>query len=836
MLVNVTQVATSVAALASALGGSYRAKLEDTVRYLGHIQVAKPSALSPTGKFKPTNEQQTTNLHSRANIGNGVELRILPLGDSITNGFQSTDNNGYRLSLQRDLAGSKVLFVGSKHGGTMDDNWNEGWNGFTIDQISQKALLSQAVLRPNVILVHAGTNDLNMSPAIDPDHAPDRLGALIDQLISYGPEGTLILVAQIINAQNAQTQSLIQKYNDAIPGVVAQRVANNHHVAIVDFRNRLQPGDYFDGLHPNDVGYRKMADVWFHAIKDAADKGWIKAPEGPDPDFLTQGDGPALLNKAACLTKPIWVPALNSMGGPIATGAGHNGDMKWTASYGPHWPSAFGGIDRNGSDVMFADLDGDSRADYLHVNRTTGAVLLYLNTGSGDEVKFTEANDGKVIATGLGPRDLIRFVDLDSDSKDDYVVIGNDTGSVTVWINGGATADGWAWNGPHEVAPGALPPGTKGTDVLFADINGDGRPDYLVKDSNGGLDAYLNIGKPKTISGIEWKPAGHIAQGTGSTDIAISDINGDGGLTGYLNYRTEKEGQPGWAPTGDQGSVAGGVGRSSTWCHLADVNGDKKADYLVIGDKGEVEVYINKGTADTSVIGDGVRLTDLNGDNLDDFVFLDADAAVHLYINGGESSDGERWSWIPFRDFDEIANGAGARREEILFADMDGDGKDDFVIVDPKTGGLTLYTSAGQQPDGHWGWVPVQPQGKPQIATGLGGPGKAIRLADLDGDGKADYIQLGDNGEAKLYLNNGLQSDGEWGWSPYNNFANIADGIGFTRDHVQFKDVDGDSRADYIGIDQMDGRTVVYKNNGPQPEGRWYVGEFPNLQAFPEAY
>ncbi|KAI4263408.1 MAG: hypothetical protein L6R42_001439, partial [Xanthoria sp. 1 TBL-2021] len=60
-------------------------------------------------------------LATRANIANGIELRILPLGDSITSGFQSTDNNGYRLGLQRELAGSSVLFVGSRSGGTMDD-------------------------------------------------------------------------------------------------------------------------------------------------------------------------------------------------------------------------------------------------------------------------------------------------------------------------------------------------------------------------------------------------------------------------------------------------------------------------------------------------------------------------------------------------------------------------------------------------------------------------------------------------------------------------------------------------------------------------------------------
>ena len=191
-----------------------------------------------------------------------------------------------------------------------------------IDQIAQKAVLSQAYLRPNVILVHAGTNDLNPTPPIDPDHAPDRLGALIDQLIKYGADGTVILVAQIISARDQpdaqRTNALVQKYNDAIPGVVAQR-ASNHNVAVVDFRNSLQYSDYADTLHPNDNGYRKMADIWFKAIQDAANKGWIKAPEGPEPDLGAQG-GASLGSTSVCLTPPIWVPAINSNGGPIATG------------------------------------------------------------------------------------------------------------------------------------------------------------------------------------------------------------------------------------------------------------------------------------------------------------------------------------------------------------------------------------------------------------------------------------------------------------------------------------------------------------------------------------
>ena len=61
-------------------------------------------------------------------VSPGKELRILPLGDSITYGIQSTDGNGYRLRLQKDLSGSKLLFVGDpqRQGGNMANNQNAG--------------------------------------------------------------------------------------------------------------------------------------------------------------------------------------------------------------------------------------------------------------------------------------------------------------------------------------------------------------------------------------------------------------------------------------------------------------------------------------------------------------------------------------------------------------------------------------------------------------------------------------------------------------------------------------------------------------------------------------
>lgn len=49
---------------------------------------------------------QYTNIAPNIPVKAGTELRILPVGDSITVGYESSDGNGYRLGLQQDLSGS----------------------------------------------------------------------------------------------------------------------------------------------------------------------------------------------------------------------------------------------------------------------------------------------------------------------------------------------------------------------------------------------------------------------------------------------------------------------------------------------------------------------------------------------------------------------------------------------------------------------------------------------------------------------------------------------------------------------------------------------------------
>lgn len=204
------------------------------------------------------------------------------MGDSITYGIDSSDGNGYRQDLQNNLYGSDQLFVGSVKSGNMYDNDNEGHPGATINQIAGYAWNSLGD-RPNVVLLHAGTNDLNNPNPTDPySSAPDRLGSLIDEIVGACPDAA-VLVAQIIGSADAGTQSRIDTFNSQVPGVVAARANKGQHVMVVDMSS-VRGGDLSaDGTHPTDSGYSKMAGIWWSAMSAADWKSWIQAPVGSDP-------------------------------------------------------------------------------------------------------------------------------------------------------------------------------------------------------------------------------------------------------------------------------------------------------------------------------------------------------------------------------------------------------------------------------------------------------------------------------------------------------------------------------------------------------------------------
>ncbi len=186
-------------------------------------------------------------------------VRVMPLGDSITDGY--TTPGGYRVELFRRHA---VDFVGSASNGPsgLGDHDHEGHPGFRIDQLDAGITSWIRRANPRTVLLHAGTNDLNQNH--DVAGAPARLGALIDRIRSLAPPAE-VFVAQITPIpDDAVLESRVRAFNAALPAIVAQR---GPHVHLVDMHSGFTAADLEDGLHPNRAGYAKMADRWAAALE-----------------------------------------------------------------------------------------------------------------------------------------------------------------------------------------------------------------------------------------------------------------------------------------------------------------------------------------------------------------------------------------------------------------------------------------------------------------------------------------------------------------------------------------------------------------------------------------
>lgn len=237
----------------------------------------------------------------------------------------------------------------------------------------------------------------------------------------------------------------------------------------------------------------------------------------------------------------------------------------------------------------------------------------------------------------------------------------------------------------------------------------------------------------------------------------------------------------------------------------ADFDGDGCADYLVLNDNGSVDAYLNRsgdGHGGWTVLGQvatglttdraQVRLADFDGDRRADYLLIGATGAVRVFFNRG--GDG-RGGWI---DGGQVATGTTTDAEQVRFADLDADGRTDYVVIGG-IGAVHAYLNRGG--DGHGGWADAG-----QIATGLTADRNRVRLADVDGDRRADYSLINDDGSVRVFLNRG--GDGHGGWA---DGGLLTPGATTVADQVRLADISGDGKADYLVISQ-DGSVRAWVN------------------------
>ncbi|KAL8864278.1 MAG: hypothetical protein Q9174_007408, partial [Haloplaca sp. 1 TL-2023] len=175
---------------------------------------------------------------SHDGIANGIDLRILPIGDGVVAGLGSSDGNGFRAYLKDGLSGANKVEVA------------------IADVFSAIA---------------------------------QQVGELVDLLFEQCPDAA-ILLAQIIRSGDATQNEAIDAFNDAVPQLPV--LNSGKHVRLVDMSS-IQANRFSENcFYPDDKGYKLMANQWLDGIKKAVDDGWIKKPvaQAPEPFVAVDQD------------------------------------------------------------------------------------------------------------------------------------------------------------------------------------------------------------------------------------------------------------------------------------------------------------------------------------------------------------------------------------------------------------------------------------------------------------------------------------------------------------------------------------------------------------------
>lgn len=183
-------------------------------------------------------------------------------GDSITVGEGSRDGEGYRGMLEARLAGylgrAQVL--------------NEGISATRSLAGANRIGDSLRRQRPAFALIHYGTNDWNERACREsfPCYTIDSLRTMVREVKA---QGSLPILATIIPSNTGFNAFVPLERNEWLELINAllREMANQEGAVVADqwqafFRvGNIEPL-FFDHVHPNDAGYRIMADTFFDAL------------------------------------------------------------------------------------------------------------------------------------------------------------------------------------------------------------------------------------------------------------------------------------------------------------------------------------------------------------------------------------------------------------------------------------------------------------------------------------------------------------------------------------------------------------------------------------------
>jgi hypothetical protein len=358
-------------------------------------------------------------------------------------------------------------------------------------------------------------------------------------------------------------------------------------------------------------------------------------------------------------------------------------------------------------DATFVDVDKDGDLDVV-LAVEYGANRLYLNDGRG-RLTWREG----ALGTVNHDNEHVEAADFNGDGFMDLIFVAEDDGVHQLFLGDPG--------GNFTNTSDRLPRRSEGNALAVGDVNGDGRPDIVIGNTNekgkGSAQNFLWLNDPARPGHFSDATATHLPRNEqGTQGIVLADMDGDGDLDMAVanqdppNHLLLNDGKGHFTEASDRLEIK--VPMETREVHVFDANGDEKPDL----------VYFN--------------ITSNNHG-------WEKDPQTRLLINDGKGL---------FRD--QTADMLPAHRfsswgGEIM--DFNHDGAPDIIVGAIQVPGFVPLQVRAWQNDGKGHFSDVT---APVIPGDTAGRSWSMAKGDLDGDGKDDLF-IGQWGtQARLLLTN----------------------------------------------------------------------------------